>query len=73
MSYLSQPSITSTEGTKLTDELFRTFRQFIYTRKVLNSSSVNLVPSVEVMLGCDKITHLYFKLLLLLLTRFKPC
>ncbi len=32
MSYLSQPSITSTEGTKLTDELFRTFRQFIYTR-----------------------------------------
>jgi len=32
MSYLSQPSIITAEGDKLTDELFRTFRQFIYTR-----------------------------------------
>ncbi len=32
MSYLSQPSIISPEGDKLTDELFRTFRQFIYSR-----------------------------------------
>ena len=32
MSYLSQSSIISAEGDKLTDELFGTFRQFIYTR-----------------------------------------
>lgn len=32
MSYLSQLSIISAEEDKLTDELFSTFRQFIYTR-----------------------------------------
>ncbi len=32
MSYLSQPSIIPPQGDKLSDDLFKTFRQFIYTR-----------------------------------------